>query len=40
MIKKVKKIVKDFGLGELRTGLKVTGKEFVINNMQVKFQEE
>jgi hypothetical protein len=27
MIKKVKKLVKDFGLGELRTGLKVTGKE-------------
>ena len=40
MIKKVKKLVKDFGLGELRTGLKVTGKEFVNNNITVQFPEE
>ncbi|HIL45098.1 MAG TPA: NADH-quinone oxidoreductase subunit NuoI, partial [Candidatus Thioglobus sp.] len=40
MIKKVKKIVKDFGLGELRSGLKVTGKEFINNNITVQFPEE
>ena len=40
MIKKVKKLVKDFGLGELRTGLKVTGKEFVNKNITVQFPEE
>ena len=40
MIKKVKKLVKDFGLGELRTGLKVTGNEFLNNNITVQFPEE
>jgi len=40
MIKKVKKIVKDFGLGELRSGLKVTGKEFINNKITVQFPEE
>ena len=40
MIKKVKKLVKDFGLGELRTGLKVTGKEFMNQNITVQFPEE
>ena len=40
MIKKVKKLVKDFGLGELRTGLKVTGKEFVNDSITVQFPEE
>ena len=40
MIKKVKKLVKDFGLKELRTGLKVTGKEFVNDSITVQFPEE
>ena len=40
MIKKVKKLVNDFGLGELRTGLKVTGKEFVNDSITVQFPEE
>jgi len=40
MMKKVKKLVNDFSLGELRTGLKVTSKEFVNNKITVQFPEE
>jgi hypothetical protein len=34
MKKKLKKLVNDFSLGELRTGLKVTSKEFVNKKLQ------
>ncbi len=40
MINKVKKLVNDFSLGELRTGLKVTSKEFVNKKITVQFPEE
>ena len=40
MKKKLKKLVNDFSLGELRTGLKVTSKEFVNNKITVQFPEE
>ncbi len=40
MMKKVKKLVNDFSLSELRTGLKVTSKEFVNNKITVQFPEE
>jgi len=39
-MKKVKKLVNDFSLSELRTGLKVTSKEFVNNKITVQFPEE
>ena len=40
MKKKLKKLVNDFSLGELRTGLKVTSKEFVNKKITVQFPEE
>ncbi len=40
MVNKVKKLVNDFSLGELRTGLKVTSKEFVNKKITVQFPEE
>jgi NADH-quinone oxidoreductase subunit I len=40
MINKVKKLVNDFSLAELRTGLKVTSKEFVNKKITVQFPEE
>jgi len=40
MKKKLKKLVDDFTLGELRTGLKVTSKEFVNKKITVQFPEE
>jgi len=40
MINKVKKLVNDFSLGELRTGLKVTSKELVNKKITVQFPEE
>ena len=40
MKKKLKKLVDDFTLGELRKGLKVTSKEFVNKKITVQFPEE
>ena len=40
MKKKLKKLVNDFSLGELRTGLKVTSKELVNKKITVQFPEE
>ena len=40
MINKVKKLVNDFSLGELRTGLQVTSKELVNKKITVQFPEE
>ena len=40
MINKVKKLVNDFSLSELRTGLKVTSKELVNKKITVQFPEE
>ena len=40
MIKKIKKIVKDFSLGELRGGLKITAKELVNKKVTIQFPEE
>ena len=40
MKKKLKKLVNDFSLSELRTGLKVTSKEFVNKKITVQFPEE
>jgi len=40
MINKVKKLVNDFSLGELRTGLTVTSKELVNKKITVQFPEE
>jgi len=40
MKKKLKKLVDDFTLAELRTGLKVTSKEFVNKKITVQFPEE
>ena len=40
MKKKLKKLVNDFSLSELRTGLKVTRKEFVNKKITVQFPEE
>ena len=40
MINKVKKLVNDFSLVELRTGLKVTSKELVNKKITVQFPEE
>jgi NADH-quinone oxidoreductase subunit I len=40
MINKVKKLVNDFSLGELRTGLKVISKELVNKKITVQFPEE
>ncbi len=40
MIKKLNKLVKDFTLSELRTGLKITAKELVNKKITVQFPEE
>lgn len=40
MIKNIKKIVKDFSLGELRTGMKITAKELVNTKITVQYPEE
>ncbi|QKQ23731.1 NADH-quinone oxidoreductase subunit NuoI [Candidatus Ruthia endofausta] len=40
MIKKLSKLVKDFTLNELRTGLKITAKELVNKKITVQFPEE
>jgi NADH dehydrogenase subunit I (EC 1.6.5.3) len=40
MIKSIKKIVKDFTLSELRSGLKITAKELINKKITVQFPEE
>jgi len=40
MIKKVKKLVKDFGLSEIRAGMKITLKQLVTDKITVQFPEE
>ncbi len=40
MIKKLSKLIKDFTLNELRTGLKITAKELVNKKITVQFPEE
>jgi len=40
MIKKAKKLVKDFGLSEIRTGMKITLKQLVTDKITVQFPEE
>ncbi|BBB22262.1 NADH dehydrogenase I subunit I [Abyssogena phaseoliformis symbiont OG214] len=40
MIKKISKLVKDFTLSELRTGLKITAKELFNKKITVQFPEE
>ena len=40
MIKKVKKLVKDFGLSEIRAGMKITAKQLVADKITVQFPEE
>ncbi|ABL02027.1 NADH dehydrogenase subunit I [Candidatus Ruthia magnifica str. Cm (Calyptogena magnifica)] len=40
MIKKLSKLVKDFTLSELRTGMKITAKELVNKKITVQFPEE
>ena len=40
MIKKAKKLVKDFGLGEIRAGMKITAKQLVTDKITVQFPEE
>ncbi|BAF61367.1 NADH-quinone oxidoreductase subunit NuoI [Candidatus Vesicomyidisocius calyptogenae] len=40
MIKKLNKLIKNFTLNELRTGLKVTAKELVNKKITVQFPEE
>lgn len=40
MIKSIKKLAKDFSLGELRGGMKITAKEMVNKKITVQFPEE
>ena len=40
MIKKIKKIIKDFGLSEIRAGMKITGKQLTNDKITVQFPEE
>jgi NADH-quinone oxidoreductase subunit I len=40
MIKKVKKLVKAFGLGDIRAGMKITAKQLVADKITVQFPEE
>ncbi len=40
MIKNIKKLAKDFSLGELRGGMKITAKEMVNKKITVQFPEE
>ena len=40
MLKKAKKIVKDFGLSEIRAGMKITAKQLVADKITVQFPEE
>ena len=40
MFKKAKKLVKDFGLSEIRAGMKITAKQLVTDKITVQFPEE
>ena len=40
MISSIKKLVKDFSLGELRAGMKITAKELVNKKITVQYPEE
>ena len=40
MFKKAKKLVKDFGLSEIRAGMKITAKQLVTDKSTVQFPEE
>jgi len=40
VINKAKKLVKDFGLGEIRAGMKITAKQLVNDKITVQFPEE
>ena len=40
MIKKAKKLVKAFGLSEIRAGMKITAKQLVADKITVQFPEE
>ena len=40
MINKIKKIIKNFGLGEIRAGMKITGKQLTNDKITVQFPEE
>ena len=40
MINKIKKIIKDFGLSEIRAGMKITGKQLTNDKITVQFPEE
>ena len=40
MLKKIKKIIKDFGLKEIRSGMKITFKQMLNNKITVNFPEE
>jgi len=40
MINKIKKIFKDFGLSEIRAGMKITGKQLTNDKITVQFPEE
>ena len=40
MINKAKKLIKDFGLSEIRAGMKITAKQLVNDKITVQFPEE
>jgi NADH-quinone oxidoreductase subunit I len=40
MISNIKKLIKDFSLSELRSGMKITAKELVNKKITVQFPEE
>ena len=39
MFKKAKKLVKDFGLSEIRAGMKITAKQLVTDKITVQFPD-
>ncbi len=40
MINKAKKLIKDFGLSEIRAGMKITAKQLANDKITVQFPEE
>ena len=40
MIKKIKKFIKDFGLSEIRSGMKITAKQLLNDKITLQFPEE
>jgi NADH-quinone oxidoreductase subunit I len=40
MISSIKKLIKDFSLSELRSGMRITAKELVNKKITVQFPEE